>query len=183
LVTLGLVTAFAFDVFTSREVKRDRHLKKAREYVTQSKFNEAAIEYKNALKADPASADGHFEFGQVLMRRGDIRAAYRELVRTTDLRPDWDKARFHLAHFYVLGEDFANAKQQLQILREKDPTSLESRYLAASIAMGEKNYDAAQKELGKALDKDPNRAETYADLGGVYQDIATAPDQGDGAEP
>ena len=40
----------------SPEVKRDRALKRAQEYMAQAKVNEAIVEYKNALKADPSSA-------------------------------------------------------------------------------------------------------------------------------
>ncbi len=55
LLAVGLVMAFYFQ--PSVEVKRDRYLKRAREYVNKAKVNEAVIEFKNALKADPASAE------------------------------------------------------------------------------------------------------------------------------
>src|SRR4030095_16116226 len=89
LVLSGLGGAFYFDVFTSREVKRDRHLKKGRDYVAQAKINEAVIEFTKAAKIDPAFAETRYELGLVLLRRNDLRAAYQEFVRASDLKPDW----------------------------------------------------------------------------------------------
>ena len=64
----------------SPEVKRERALKKAADYMAQAKVNEAIIEYKNALSADPSSAETHYDFGMALLKQGDSRAGYRELV-------------------------------------------------------------------------------------------------------
>jgi Tfp pilus assembly protein PilF len=69
----------------SPEVKRERSLKAARAYLEQSKVKEAIVEFRNALKADPASAEAHYEFGMALIRQGDLRSAYREMVRATDI--------------------------------------------------------------------------------------------------
>ena len=78
----------------SPEVKRERSLKAARAYLEQSKINEAIVEFQNALKADPGSAEAHYEFGLALIRQGDLRSAYREFVRAIDLKPDFYRARY-----------------------------------------------------------------------------------------
>ena len=57
LVAVGLAATFYFLSSGSTEVKRDRYLKEGREYFAQGKVNEAVIMFKNAIKADPASAD------------------------------------------------------------------------------------------------------------------------------
>ena len=61
----------------SPEIKRERALKKAKDYLAQAKVNEAIVEYKNALQADPSSAEVHYEFGMVLLKKGDARSGYR----------------------------------------------------------------------------------------------------------
>ena len=182
IILVGLIVgcvaaAFYLDAFSSREKKRDRHLKLAREYVAKTKFSEAEIEFRNVLKLDPAYAEGHFELGVLLMRRGDKKRGFTEITRATDLKPDWTQARFQLAKYYALGKDMTNAKGHLKILREQSPSSYESRYLAASIALGENDFETAQKELEKIVEKEPNRAQTYVDLGDVFlrkRDIKSA---------
>ena len=164
----GVSAAYYSEAFSNRDTKRERYLAQAREYVEKTKFREAEIEFRNALKLDPGNAEAHFELGMLLMRRGDIKRGFGEITRATDLKPDWAQARFQLAKYYALGQDMTNAKRHLQILREQGPNSFESRYLAASIALGEKDFETAQKELEKIIEKEPNRAQTYIDLGDVY---------------
>jgi tetratricopeptide (TPR) repeat protein len=164
----GVAAAYYLDSFSSRDVKRDRHLKLAREYVEKAQFSQAEIEFRNALKVDPAHAEGHFELGALLMRRGDIKRGFGEITRATDLRPDWAQARFQLAKYYALYRDMTSAKTHLRILREQSPNSFETRYLAASIALGESDLETAEKELEKIIEKEPNRAQSYIDLGDIF---------------
>jgi putative PEP-CTERM system TPR-repeat lipoprotein len=167
LLLSGVAAAYYLDGFSNREAKRDRHLKLARDYVAKTKLGEAEIEFRNALKFDPANAEGHFELGMLLMRRGDVKRGFGEIIRATDLKPDWPQARFQLAKYYALHKDMTNAKRHLKILRDQSPTSFESRYLAASLALGENDLDTAQKELEKIIEKEPNRAQSYIDLGDI----------------
>ena len=109
----------------SPEVKRDRALKRAQEYLAQAKVNEAIVEYKNALKADPSSAEAHYEIGMALLSRATARAGYRELVRAADLKPDFIKARFQLALIHAANKDTKRAKQELEKIRQQDKDAKE----------------------------------------------------------
>src|SRR5688500_9345198 len=98
LILLGLVIAilgggvFGYYRFGgSPEVKRERYLKKGEEYLKQAKLNEALIEFRNAVKADPRSAEARLRLAQALTRRGELRAAYGEFVRALGLKPDFIK--------------------------------------------------------------------------------------------
>ena len=79
LLVGGHFTYYRF--FGSPEMNRDRSLAEARNYLKESKINEAIIEFRNAVKADPRSSEARFEFGMTLMKRGDIRGSYQELAR------------------------------------------------------------------------------------------------------
>src|SRR5215813_12267524 len=94
LAVVGVAGFYYFQIGVSPEVKRDRYVKKARDYMSQSHVNEAIIELKNALKSDPASAETHHELGAALLRKGDYRGAYAEFVRATDLKPTLVPARY-----------------------------------------------------------------------------------------
>jgi putative PEP-CTERM system TPR-repeat lipoprotein len=168
LLVGSVVAVYFLDAFSNSATKRERHLKAAREYVAKTKLNEAEIEFRNALKLDPAHAESHFELGVLLMRRGDIKRGLVEIVRAVDLKPDWAQARFQLAKYHALFRDMTSAKRHLKILREQSPNSFESRYLAASLALAENDLETAQKELEKIVDKEPERAQTYIDLGDVF---------------
>jgi Tfp pilus assembly protein PilF len=168
LVMAGGGAAYYSKFGGSPEVKRDRALNSAREYMKQAKVNEAVIEYKNALKADPASAQSHYELAMALLKRGEYRPAYQELIRATDLKPDLVHARFQLANLYLLGRDTNGAKESLKKIRQHDQDAKEGYYLAAQIAMVEKEPDTAIKELEQALAKEPEKAAIYVDIGQVH---------------
>src|ERR1043165_7214591 len=102
----------------SPEVKRDRYLKRAQEYLKESKVKEALVEYRNAVKADPRSAQARLELAQVLMRAGDLRGAYGELSRAVELKPDFIKARYELGLLELSGKSQARAKEQYNKLHE-----------------------------------------------------------------
>ena len=168
LAVVGGGAAYYYRFAGSPEVKRDRALKRAREYINQAKLNEAVIEYKNALKADPSSANSHYELAMALIKRGDHRSAYQELLRATDLQPGLMAARFQLATLQLMNRDMKSAKEQLEKLREQNKDSKEARYLAAQIAVIEKQPDKAIQELEQLLNKEPEQASIYADIGQVY---------------
>jgi putative PEP-CTERM system TPR-repeat lipoprotein len=69
---------------------------------------------------------------------------------------------------HILARNIAQAKEQLDTIRDQEPDSFETRYLSANIALAEKNHDKALRELQAALAQDPKRIMTYIDIGGVY---------------
>ena len=135
LVAVGLAVTFYFLSSGSAEVKRDRYLKEGREYFAQGKVNEAVIMFKNAIKADPASAEAHHELGLASLRRGDIRGAFSGFQRATNLKPGMVNARYQLGNLYLIGRDIPNAKKQLDKIREQNQNPIEGQFLAAKIAL------------------------------------------------
>lgn len=172
LLILGFVLAvlgggtYAYLQFGgSPEVKRERYLKKAREYRQQSKLTDAIVEFRNAVKADPRSAEARLELATSLLNRGDLRGAYGELVRAVDLKPDLIKARYQLGLLELLGNNLARAKEQLEKLQTLDRDAFETRYLAAKLALADRAPDKAIAQLKEILRKLPNAANIYVDIG------------------
>ena len=63
VILIGGGVAYFFDIGVSAQTKRERFVTKAKSYLEANKANEAVIEYKNALKVDPAHAQTHFDLG------------------------------------------------------------------------------------------------------------------------
>src|SRR5215813_7628458 len=141
VAALGICAAFYFQFGGSPEAKRDRYLKKGRDYISQAKVKEAVIEFRNALKADPGSPDGHYELGLALLKVGDYGNAVREFNRAAELKPDMMAPRYQLANLYVLNQDVVRTKEQLAKIQEREPDSAESHYIAAKLALVEKDPD------------------------------------------
>ena len=167
VILFGGALSYYLEIGVSAQTRRERFVAKAKGYVENSKFNEAVIEYKNALKADPAHAETHYELAMLLMKQGAVRNAYREMVRATDLDPKLTKARYQLAVMNLLGRDIIRAKQDLAKLQQQDGDGYESRYLAGQIAAIEQQPDRAIGELREAQKKEPVKGQTLIDIGRV----------------
>ena len=94
LAGVGIATAVYFQPGGSPEANRELYLKKGRDYISQAKVKEAVIEFRNALKADPAFAEGHYELGLALLKLGDHENASREFMRASNLKPDMMQPRY-----------------------------------------------------------------------------------------
>jgi tetratricopeptide (TPR) repeat protein len=168
VLLLGGGGVYYYKLGGSPDVKRDRALGKARKYMAEAKVREAILEYRNALSADPRSAEAHYEFGMALLRQGDGQAGYRELVRAKDLKPDFSLARYRLGIMYVANKDIKRANDELEKIRERDKDAKEGYYLAAQIALAERQPDVALKALESVLNKESNQASIYVDIGHVH---------------
>src|SRR4029077_17508457 len=74
LAVVAVAVGFYSQTRLSPSVKRDRFIKRARAYLSRGKTPEAIVEFSNALKEDPASAEIHHELGLALLAVGDGRA-------------------------------------------------------------------------------------------------------------
>ena len=78
---------------------------------------------------------------------------------------------------HAASKDTERAKQELEKIRQVDRDAKETHLLAAQIALAEKQPDKAIEELEAALNKEPNKAAIYIDMGRVHaskKDFAAA---------
>jgi len=175
LVALGGGIFAYYQYGGTPEVKRERYLKRGQDYLKESKLNEAIVEFRNAVKADPRSAEARLQLAQVLMRTRDLRGAYGELVRIVDLKPDFVKARYELGLLELLGKNLSRAKEQYDKLQSIDRDAFETRYLAAKIALAENAPEKAISQLKEILRKTPQAGFIYVDIGTIQMSMKNFP--------
>src|SRR5947208_16519062 len=76
---------------------RAKHLDQGEKYFKAGKVQEAVLEFRNAVQADPKSADAHYLLGRGYVALRNIDAAYRELNEAVSLKPDKHEAQLQLA--------------------------------------------------------------------------------------
>src|SRR3989304_8497399 len=54
----------------SPEQKRAKHMERGLKYFNDGKYNEAIIEYKNAVQISPKDSEGHYRLGLALIKSG-----------------------------------------------------------------------------------------------------------------
>ena len=131
-------------------------------------MNEALVEYRNAVKADPRSAEARQLLANALFKKGDLKNGYAELVRAVDLKPDDVKGRYQLGILQLRGKQPARAKEQLEKLRELSRNAFETRHLASQIAWAERDGNRAIAELNELVKHDPNNVRAYIEIGWIY---------------
>ena len=92
------------------QVAKQKYFDKGMQYFQQGKYNEAAIEFQNALQIDSNFADAHYQLAQSYLKRGSTRLAYPELVRAVALAPNNLKAQLDLATILLEGGKSAEAR-------------------------------------------------------------------------
>src|ERR1700676_1881280 len=64
-----------------------KYLNSGKEYFKKSKFQEAAIQFRNAVQADPRFAEAHYQLGRAYLTLRNPEAAYHEFLETVTLDP------------------------------------------------------------------------------------------------
>src|SRR3990167_7614135 len=76
---------------SSPEEKKVKHMQRGLKYYNDSKYNEAIIEFKNALQITPRDGDAHYRLGLAYIKSvkiQNIQNAYKEFNQAVELNPD-----------------------------------------------------------------------------------------------
>lgn len=164
------VVAFTIVLIASLGCSRDPNLRKQKffesgnHYFEQGKYDEAVIQFLNAIKLDPNFAKAHYQLAETYIRLQAWPDAYRELQRTIDLDPSNVKAQIRLGNLLGAAHSFAEAQAVADKLLHMDPNNADAHVLQANLNVAQGNRDAGMQELQKAIALDPNRPEFYVQL-------------------
>jgi len=131
-------------------------------------YPQAAREFKQAIKQDPANAQAHFELGFCYFQLHQSSDAIQELKAALSLEPWYTRADEALAEIYIQERDFPQARAHLNHLLSIDPASYTAHFNLGVFAALEKNWSEAQRQMLSALHADPGSAEAHNTLGGIY---------------
>jgi len=137
----------------------------ANKYFAQQKYDEAVIEYRNALKYDPKFGEARYKLGQAYARTGDAQNAFREYVRAADLMPDNADVQLMAGRFLLINRQFEDARGRAQRVLGRDQRNVDAQILLGNAMAGLRDLDGAIAEMQTALEIDPARAGTYTTLG------------------
>ena len=138
---------------------------KGEKHFAEKKVNEAIIEYRRAIQADPRLGQARLRLGDAYMQNGDGPNALREYVRAAELLPEDQDAQFKAAKLMLLANQFTDAKTIGEKMLAKTPNSVEAQILIANALAGMKDWESAVDAFEAATQLDPNRATTYSELG------------------
>lgn len=164
LITASVASALLLGCHADPNVAKQKYLESGKRYYADGKYQEAGIQFANALKLDKNFAEAHYQLAQVDLRLKMYQQAYVELQRAVDLQPSNFDARLGLANLLLVGGKTADAQQQANALMASQPNNADLHALLSAIALRSSNKDLALSEMQRAAELDPKRASFHESM-------------------
>ncbi len=179
--SLVLVCATSLLVSCSHDpnVRKQRYLESGIRFFDKGKYNEAAIQFSNALQVDPSFGEAHYELGKTYVKLQQDMHASQEFLQAIDklgTEAEKDKARLDLASLLITHGDYSQAKEQLDQLEARQNGAPSFHIARANYFAGIHDLPRALEEIQKAISLDPSRSDSYLNLG-ILQLMAQQYDQ------
>lgn len=137
------------------EVRKKKYFDSGVRYFEQAKYNEAGIEFSNAVKIDPNYAEAHYKLAQTMLRTGSFGNAFASLSRVVELQPQNIQARLDLGNLLLAGRRPDEAQQQVDAILKQDPNNAAAYALFANILQSKRDHAGALKQIRKAIELSP----------------------------
>lgn len=163
------------------EKAKAEHLSRGESYLKEKKFQEASLEFRNAVQIDDHAAQAHWGLARAYEGAGQLQQAFEELQRTMQLDQNNLEARVRLGNYYIAAYQQSKdpkvkdeASRLADEVLQKDPNHIEGHILKGTIRFTEGDRAGALAELTKALDLNPQRVESLMSLGLYYRQTGDA---------
>lgn len=173
LFCLLLAAAIFLAGCTNPEQSKAEHLKKGDAYLKDSKFQEASLEYRNALQIDDKLAAGHWGLARAFEGLERFPEMLEALRKTISLDQNNLEARVKLGTYYLAGsrnrsDIIAESEKLAREVLAKDPNHIEGHILMGGVLFAQNQKEKAFDELNRAIEIDPKRVESYLSLARFY---------------
>jgi tetratricopeptide (TPR) repeat protein len=179
------VGVFALLVFAAGCGKNPRqYVDAGNRFLQAHKYDEASINFRNAIQKDPNLADGYYGLGQVFVQQGKAAQAYASLSRAVDLAPQNWEAKRQLANL-ALGGYLGDRRRPKNLYDElnklagqflaHDANSYDGLRLRGYIELNDNQREQALRDFQKALQVKPSDPEITVTLAQIFfQETKTA---------
>jgi tetratricopeptide (TPR) repeat protein len=173
LLSLLLVAVFALAGCSNPEKTKVAHVAKGEAYLKDEKFQEASLEFRNAIQIDERLASAHWGLARSYEGLQRFQEAFEELRKTTELDKENLDARVKLGNYYIAAakgqpELLAEAERLAKEILQKNANHVEGHLLMGSVLYARNDRDQALKEINHAIELDPKRVESYLSLARFY---------------
>ncbi|MEO7271633.1 MAG: tetratricopeptide repeat protein, partial [Vicinamibacterales bacterium] len=140
---------------------------KGDEFFQKKDYRAASLEYRGVLAADNRNGVAHQKLARAYRELGAMEQAWGEFVRAADLLPASADAQLDAAEALLVTGQFEDARSRAEKTLAQDAKNVRAHTIRGLATAGLKDTDRAVDEIQKALELDPSRASTYANLGAL----------------
>jgi tetratricopeptide (TPR) repeat protein len=179
LLAVLLVSVVAFAAGCSNPEKaKAAHVQRGEAFLKERRWQEASLEFRNALQIDDNLAAAHWGLAQAYEKLERGAEFFEELKRTVKLDPNNVVARVRLANGYLFAYT-NNKNQELLVEAERltnevlarDAKNPDGHIILANVIYFRGGPDAAkqaEEKINYAISLDPQRIESYMGLATFY---------------
>ena len=173
LLSVLLVALLALSGCSNAEKTKAEHVRKGDAYLKEQKFQEASLEFRNAIQIDDKLAAAHWGLAQAYEGLQRFPEMIAELQKANDLDKGNTDSRVKLGNYYLAASNgrpelLAEAERLAKETLDKDGNHIEGHILMGGVLFAKKEKDKAFAELNRAIELDPNRVESYLSLARFY---------------
>ena len=173
LFCLLLAVAVFLAGCTNPEKAKAEHVAKGEAYLKDSKFQEASLEFRNAIQIDDKLGAAHWGLARAFEGLERYPEMLDELRKTVSLDQNNLDARIKLGNYYLGGsrgraEVIAESERLAKEILAKDANNIEGHILMGSVLFAQNQKDKAFEELNHAIQLDPKRVESYLSMAKFY---------------
>ncbi len=173
MLTALLTTVFLLSGCTSPEKAKAEHVSRGEALLKEQKFQEASLEFRNAVQIDDKLAAAHWGLARAYEGLQRFQEAFDELNRTVELDANnlearWTLGNYHISNAAHSAESLAQAERLAKDILQKDPNNIEGHILMGSVLFAQNQRDKAFAELNRAIELDPSRIKSYLSLARFY---------------
>ena len=187
LLLLLVAALFATAACSNPEETKREHVKRGEAYLTEKRFQEASLEFRNATQIDDKLASAHWGLarayeGMIGENPQLVNQFIAELRRAIELDPDNLEASVRLGNYYMAfyqkekddkrrNEFRKEAKRLSEEVLQKDQNFIEGHILKGTVhyAFGER--EDAFKSLTRAVELNPQRIESLMSLASFHHQV------------
>lgn len=146
------------------EARKRHYVESGQRYLQKGRYQEAQLEFRNALKIDPRYDEAYYGLGRCnenLLQWADARKNYET---TINLSPDRLDARLSLGRIYLMARNYRDAEEQAQQVLRRAPKNEDGYLLLASTYFLWKDYPKAEESYLALLKIAPRNAQAMQGL-------------------
>ncbi len=182
LLLILIAAALVIGACTTPEKAKAQHVARGQALLKEQKFQEAALEFRNALQIDEKLADAHWGLANAYEGLQRYQEAFEEMRQVAELDANNLDVRVKLGNYYLMAGKqssaaITEAERMAKEVLQKNPNHIEGHILMGSVLFQQDKKPEAFAELNRAIEIDPKRVESYLSLARFYaltNDKATA---------
>lgn len=165
LISIIWILCLATTVFAQGSAE---HIDKGNTLAQEKKYDEAILEYQQALSLAPNNSKTNLLLGLTYANAGDLKNALIHMKKCVELDPSY-ASYFHLGLIYAVKNESKKALEAFDDALKLNPESSEAHYQKGLVYTSQKKNQKAIEAYQQAVKLNPNFEQARLALAGLAQ--------------